>query len=567
MAKITLPLDESGLLASNRRDLESQYVSYPEGLVLGQYNFFVPDYAPFFTKDASGNDIQIRHVDTDTILTFGVDYTFGWKHYALSFATARDIYGCVMLTDLTLEGTFEILEYQSVGENYVRNEQDILQWLSDRTRNPLSTTWESILGQPEGVPPLQHLYPFPSVMGHDELITAIASLEGTLASLQQYGLSLRNNLYDELMGLSKPEELNTFHRVEQYLNSMSDYNSIAYLAESQRLNHVDVLDNIPGWKGYCPIGIDLPGTPLQAVYGSTDGNHYAFVLTTTHFVRIALKPEQRHIVETYDHTTFSSGGMMTSGEYVYWIGNTASNTVWYRASMAVPATIEVIATVAKYTSTPIYIEGLIGAVYGYDDSGEVMSVNNGALEPAISGETLKFLGGSKDDLLLVGADNTIKLNDGSTTTQQGSLPASALPLSVWRNKEGAIRGVIAEATNQESPTFMFYDLSGAQVDTVTVPTLGATRTMYYIGHVLFWHGSVNTVVPQVGYMGNSVRPYTHAASFDNGRTWYPVPSIERYQMNHILPLHYSSDSPTVLGFLYESGIALSYRGLEVESEL
>lgn len=180
--------DPTGVNPSNLISNEQQVIT---GVNASPYHFIVPTFGPFFAdslvitfKDASN---AVRP------LVEGIDYHLGYLFVGASRACAKPIYGGISFLDLTLSGIVT-LSYQTIGGEWTIDAAQILEILSDATRNPRTATWEQIAGVPTVFPPVDHQWNLDDMVGMSEVVQALADLTTAVSSNPSAGTSSSANL-------------------------------------------------------------------------------------------------------------------------------------------------------------------------------------------------------------------------------------------------------------------------------------------------------------------------------------------------------------------------------------
>ena len=263
---VLYPLDPNGNLPSNLIPMEVQSVSASS---FGQFNFFVPAKAPFYSTLVNGDPLYIRHVSSNKILREGVDFVYGHKHSYLSLVTAKSVYGSIVLTDPTMTGEFEFGPYQIIGDNFTVNDAALALLYGDTTRSPRFLTWEQIVGTPYEVPPFIHDFDWTALKGTDELITAIKAMADTIAARNQIIPDLQANILSQIMGSDPQPEYSDLTLIAKRLNQLPDHHYGTYLNETVKLRAIEP------WK---PHLVTLGGgTHYCSAVGQSNGKTTAYV--------------------------------------------------------------------------------------------------------------------------------------------------------------------------------------------------------------------------------------------------------------------------------------------------
>lgn len=111
-------------------------------------NVLLPAFAPFYRASLVVTDMQ-----TGIALQEGIDYTVEWP---ITWADAdiegyKALYLGIQFIDDNITGQFE-LEYQTLGGQWAIGSTEIAQALANQASDPLTTTYDNILGRPIKLP-------------------------------------------------------------------------------------------------------------------------------------------------------------------------------------------------------------------------------------------------------------------------------------------------------------------------------------------------------------------------------------------------------------------------------
>lgn len=170
----TYPFDPNGTAPSNLITRELHTIAPDVGRV---YNFLIPRAAPFF-----GASMQIKNVSTGNFLVKNIDFVCTHAFEAASNTEPYlPVYGSVLLTNTGFTGQLE-LTYQTLGGEYTLSEQQLLTTIVNATLDPRVTTWESVADKPYVYAPIDHTHHADTLVGMDEVVTAIYAIANNLAT-------------------------------------------------------------------------------------------------------------------------------------------------------------------------------------------------------------------------------------------------------------------------------------------------------------------------------------------------------------------------------------------------
>lgn len=145
------------------------------------FHFFIPRSAPFF---GDSTRLKITHVDSNTVLTDGVDFVKSHYFFAASRNIGMGVYGSISIRRRTLSGSFKV-EYHTLGGEWVMSETAIVEYIANFTESPRTVYWDSIQGVPEKFPVIDHFHDI------NQDLTGVGALEDQLIIMNQ---TLRQSL-------------------------------------------------------------------------------------------------------------------------------------------------------------------------------------------------------------------------------------------------------------------------------------------------------------------------------------------------------------------------------------
>lgn len=188
LAGQTYPLDPTGKLPSNRIANEYHVITAANWRT---YHFIVPKKGPYFAdsldiiyRDAANNQVALRE---------GVDWVHSFWFIGASRACAKQVYGGITFLNTKLTGSVRI-SYQTIGGEFVLDDQAISEILGERIHNPLITSWEVIANVPKVFPPEPHEWNLVDMVGAKDVNDSIQEIVQLLR--QKSGASLDSHLQD-----------------------------------------------------------------------------------------------------------------------------------------------------------------------------------------------------------------------------------------------------------------------------------------------------------------------------------------------------------------------------------
>lgn len=143
------------------------------------FNHIIPKAAPFFA-----HTVRIFHTQTNDELINGQDfYCVGTFVKAVTnVVDHREVNWAIIFDDQRISGEYRV-EYQTVGGEFVLDQQQMAEILANFVENPRSTDWERIVGRPLTFPPLPHDIHVDNLVGFNEQVAATHGVEEAIRAL------------------------------------------------------------------------------------------------------------------------------------------------------------------------------------------------------------------------------------------------------------------------------------------------------------------------------------------------------------------------------------------------
>lgn len=125
----------------------------------------IPYFAPFFTKG-----IVVKQ--GTKVLKEGVDFYFGHRYVTGQHQTAQRMCGSIWIINGALTGPFAIT-YHTLGDQYSVTKARATQYLAETLAEPISETWEDVLGSELYFPPVDIQFDSDTFVWEPDLIAAI----------------------------------------------------------------------------------------------------------------------------------------------------------------------------------------------------------------------------------------------------------------------------------------------------------------------------------------------------------------------------------------------------------
>lgn len=190
------PFDPTGSLTSNVIPNERHVLSEVPSR---EFSFIVPKFAPFF-----GRGFRIRHLGLSRDLVEGVDYHLTHWFHAGSHGVGRQLYGSITFIDKRLTGVVE-LRYQTIGGDWVYDENTILEIMSNRLINPRITTWEQVVDLPFQFPVIDHEWALDDLTGASEVVAKLQAITEAINAANEANGSSHVSDYTNPHGVTKAQ--------------------------------------------------------------------------------------------------------------------------------------------------------------------------------------------------------------------------------------------------------------------------------------------------------------------------------------------------------------------------
>lgn len=167
------PFDPTGTLASNFIPNETHTL---QPMDWKEERFIVPRVGPYFASS-----LVVSTSDSTIPLVEGVDYLLTHHFLDASRATGKPIYGSITFLDVSV-GVTVILNYQSLGGEYVINDPALLERILTDTSNPRITTWEYVAEVPAQFPVIDHEFDLVDLVGMSDIKASLSDLSETISN-------------------------------------------------------------------------------------------------------------------------------------------------------------------------------------------------------------------------------------------------------------------------------------------------------------------------------------------------------------------------------------------------
>lgn len=140
------------------------------------FNIILPRCAPFFH-----DSVKLRKIETNEILEFGKDFYIGGIFEGITPYTKhnKDVGSIIILLDQWVGGNYDLF-YQTVGGDYILDEERYAEALKNASINPILTRWEDLHGKPIEYPAGPHEHDATDTLDYDAFINELSRLRQTV---------------------------------------------------------------------------------------------------------------------------------------------------------------------------------------------------------------------------------------------------------------------------------------------------------------------------------------------------------------------------------------------------
>lgn len=182
------PFDPTGLAVSNLIT-ETQAI---ESRGTFDHYYVIPRVAPFFAESVKLRlypiGANVNNPAGGTLLEEGVHFNFGYHYAYASHTIGKPIYGSINFYDRTLRGQLR-MEYQTIGGEWVLDEQAYNELLLNKTFNPRIATWEQVVELPREFPVVDHDFNIDDFVGMTEVVEELDDIQKAILGANEGSLA------------------------------------------------------------------------------------------------------------------------------------------------------------------------------------------------------------------------------------------------------------------------------------------------------------------------------------------------------------------------------------------
>ena len=194
------PFDPTGVAATNKVT-ETQSIR-SRGMF--DHYYIIPRSGPFYADSVKlrlyPQGANVNNPALGRALVEGIDYNFGYHFAYASHTIGLPVYGAITFYDRTMEGQLR-MEYQTIGDDWVLDDQKFSELLLNVAYNPRIANWEQVVELPREFPVVNHSFNIDDFVGMSEVVDELDAIEKAILQKNAGGLA------DHLIDKSNPHEV------------------------------------------------------------------------------------------------------------------------------------------------------------------------------------------------------------------------------------------------------------------------------------------------------------------------------------------------------------------------
>lgn len=194
------PFDPTGVAATNKVT-ETQSIR-SRGMF--DHYYIIPRSGPFYADSVKlrlyPQGANVNNPALGTPLNEGEHYNFGYHFAYASHTIGMPVYGAITFYDRNLEGQLR-MEYQTIGDDWVLDDQKYAELLLNVAYNPRIANWEQVVELPREFPVVNHDFNIDDFVGMSEVVDELDDIEKAILQKNAGGLA------DHLANKGNPHEV------------------------------------------------------------------------------------------------------------------------------------------------------------------------------------------------------------------------------------------------------------------------------------------------------------------------------------------------------------------------
>lgn len=195
------PFDPTGVAATNKVT-ETQSIR-SRGTF--DHYYIIPRSGPFYADSVKlrlyPQGANVNNPALGTPLNEGEHYNFGYHFAYASHTIGLPVYGAITFYDRNLEGQLR-MEYQTIGDDWVLDDQKFNELLLNVAFNPRIANWEQVVELPREFPVVNHDFNIDDFVGMSEVVDELDDIEKAILQKNAGGLA------DHIANKANPHEVN-----------------------------------------------------------------------------------------------------------------------------------------------------------------------------------------------------------------------------------------------------------------------------------------------------------------------------------------------------------------------
>ncbi|MND13261.1 hypothetical protein D3C81_21730 [compost metagenome] len=182
------PFDPTGVAATNKVT-ETQSIR-SRGTF--DHYYIIPRSGPFYADSVKlrlyPQGANVNNPALGTPLVEGEHYNFGYHFAYASHTIGLPVYGAITFYDRTMEGQLR-MEYQTIGDDWVLDDQKFNELLLNVAFNPRIANWEQVVELPREFPVVNHDFNIDDFVGMSEVVDELGDIEQAILQKNAGGLA------------------------------------------------------------------------------------------------------------------------------------------------------------------------------------------------------------------------------------------------------------------------------------------------------------------------------------------------------------------------------------------
>lgn len=198
------PFDPTGLATSNKVT-ETQAI---ESRGMFDHYYIIPRSGPFYAETVRLRlypaGANINNPAGGEPLEEGLHFNFGYHFAHASHTIGKPVYGAISFYDRQLTGQLR-MEYQTLGGDWVLDDQKMTELLGNVAYNPRTATWEQVVELPHQFPVVNHDFNIDDFVGMGEVVDQLEDITDAINQKTAGGMADHVNAKNNPHEVSKDQ--------------------------------------------------------------------------------------------------------------------------------------------------------------------------------------------------------------------------------------------------------------------------------------------------------------------------------------------------------------------------